>query len=97
MDNVIPAAPEVMTVEEAAEFLRLSKDTVYALAREGRIPGRRVGTSWRFLKKGIEDWLRGRPQVERDTPTRPIPLRPRPGRVPNDLTLEDIYEEVLQP
>ena len=44
---------QIMTVEEVAAFLKLSKITVYKLVKKGQIPGFRVGNSWRFRKDKI--------------------------------------------
>jgi excisionase family DNA binding protein len=44
----------VLTADEVAEYLKLSKITVYKLAKQGTIPGFRVGSSWRFNKSFIE-------------------------------------------
>jgi excisionase family DNA binding protein len=44
----------VLTVDEVAGYLRLSKITVYKLANRGAIPGFRVGNSWRFNRSFIE-------------------------------------------
>jgi len=37
----------VLTVPEAARFLRVSEDVVYRLCASGEIPARRVGRQWR--------------------------------------------------
>lgn len=47
----------VMTVAEVAAFLRLAESTVYKLAQDGELPGRKIGGTWRFSRKGLEDWL----------------------------------------
>ena len=44
----------ILTADEVAEYLKLSKITVYKLAKDGSIPGFRVGGSWRFSKSNIE-------------------------------------------
>ncbi len=49
--------PEVLTLEDAAHFLKLSPDSVARQAEAGQIPGRRVEGSWRFLLSRLEDWL----------------------------------------
>jgi len=50
--------PDVLTLEEVAEYLRLPKETVQReAATRGRIPGRQID-AWRFLKSAIDDWLR---------------------------------------
>jgi excisionase family DNA binding protein len=50
--------PDVLTLEEAANYLRLSRETLEREAAQGHIPGRRIEDSWRFLKAAIDDWLR---------------------------------------
>jgi len=49
--------PSVMTLEEAARYLRLPKIKIAQLAAEGIIPARRIGDAWRFLKSAVDDWL----------------------------------------
>ncbi|NWL06168.1 DNA-binding protein [Pseudomonas hunanensis] len=48
---------EIMTLKEVAGYLKLAEKTAYRLAAEGRIPGFKVGGSWRFRKAVIEDWI----------------------------------------
>ncbi len=56
--NQVMAVPDVLTLEEAADYLRLPKETVERQATQGQIPGRRIEDTWRFLKAAIDDWLR---------------------------------------
>lgn len=49
---------EVMTASEVAELLHLPVSTVYQLARQGKIPARRLGRTWRFLRPNLEQLLR---------------------------------------
>ena len=55
-----PAAvfPEVLTLAEAAAYLRVAETAVTDLMRRHGLPGRQVGNEWRLLKAAIEDWLR---------------------------------------
>lgn len=48
----------VMTIDELAVYLKLSKSTLYHFARDGRVPGVKVGRHWRFHKDSIDEWLR---------------------------------------
>lgn len=48
---------ELMTLEEVAEYLRVTKTTVYRLLRQGKIPANKVGRQWRFDKTSIDEWL----------------------------------------
>ena len=54
-----PAAPpEVITVDEAADLLRVDRRTVYSLIKRGKIPGvRRVGRSIRLSRTKLLAWL----------------------------------------
>ena len=51
---------EVLTTEEAAELLRVSTKTILALARQGDLPGEKVGRAWRFLRVDLLEYVRGR-------------------------------------
>ena len=48
---------DVLTVSEAADYLRIPKSSVYKLAQEGRIPCQKVGRHWRFHRKTLEHWI----------------------------------------
>jgi len=50
----------VMTVEEAAEYLKIPRSSVYKIAQEGRIPCQKVGRHWRFSREAIDNWLSGK-------------------------------------
>jgi len=54
-DNV-----NIMTINEVAAFLKLSKITIYKLIKKGELPAFRVGNSWRFHRDKIE--MIARPQ-----------------------------------
>ncbi len=54
------AVPEIMTLEEVAEYLRVSERTVYDWANKGTIPCGKLGTAWRFKRSDIEEWLNQR-------------------------------------
>jgi len=49
--------PEIMTIGETAQYLRISQSSLYKLAQEGRIPCQKVGRHWRFRKASIDRWL----------------------------------------
>jgi len=51
------SADEIMTAKEVATYLRIAEKTAYRFAIEGKIPGFRVGTSWRFKKSQIDEWI----------------------------------------
>jgi excisionase family DNA binding protein len=49
---------DILTVRELAEYLKIKEKTAYRLAAEGKIPGFKVGGSWRFRRQDIESWIR---------------------------------------
>lgn len=51
---------EILTPREAAEYLSVHVRTIYRLVKQGEIPGRKIGGSWRFKKETLDEWLSGR-------------------------------------
>ena len=47
-----------LTIEEAAEHLKMGRSTLYKLAQAGRMPGHKVGSAWRFDAAELDDWLK---------------------------------------
>jgi excisionase family DNA binding protein len=47
---------QVFTIKELSEHLRVHPTTIYRLLRQGRLPGFRVGSNWRFNRAAIEQW-----------------------------------------
>lgn len=64
-----PFADDVLTLEEAAKYLKVSSEEMSRLAEEDRVPAQRIGESWRFLKAALSRWLelgiRGRGNPDR--------------------------------
>lgn len=48
---------DILTVKEVSEYLKLTEKTAYRLAADGKIPGFKVGGSWRFDKADIDKWI----------------------------------------
>jgi len=49
-----PAEPFVLTPNEAARALRVSRSKLYQLARAGAIPSVRIGSSLRIPRRALE-------------------------------------------
>ncbi len=60
----------VLNVDGAAQLLNVSRDTIYRLARDGTIPGRKVGSQWRFSEAVLMAWLRDGGATDDAPPTR---------------------------
>ncbi|CAM3733258.1 methylation-associated defense system helix-turn-helix domain-containing protein MAD1 [Halomonas casei] len=50
-------AEQILTIREVADFLKLTEKTAYRLAAEGKLPGFKVGGSWRFKQSDIDSWI----------------------------------------
>jgi putative molybdopterin biosynthesis protein len=48
----------VLTVDEAAAYLKVHYKTVYALIRSGRLKAAKVGRQYRIKEEDIENYLR---------------------------------------
>jgi len=49
---------EIMTVKELADYLKIAEKTAYRFASEGKVPGFKVGSAWRFKKAEIDAWIK---------------------------------------
>jgi hypothetical protein len=48
---------EILDLQEAADFLRVSKKALEEDAKKGVVPGKFVAGEWRFLKQALYNWL----------------------------------------
>ena len=87
----------MLTLSEAAKYLRTTPAKVEELASAGKLPGRQIGGEWRFLQAALADWLReAKPKFSnKDT------LLKWAGVFADDETLlpmlKDIYKERGRP
>ncbi len=47
----------LMTLQEMADYLRVTKQTIYRLLKRGSIPSTKIGHLWRFDKNLVDLWL----------------------------------------
>ena len=77
---------EVLTLEEAAGYLKLPQDTIEREVNQGKIPGRRIDRTWRFHKSALDEWLHGQDG-------RPV-LRSQAGALADDDTLAQLRSDI---
>ena len=53
--------PPIMTTEDVGELLSMGVQEVRRLTRDGRLPGRRIGKSYRYFRDDIVRWLDRQP------------------------------------
>ena len=56
-------AGTIMTVHNVAKYLRLSEAKIYRMARTGGLPAFRIGKTWRFNKRSIDEWIREKTEL----------------------------------
>jgi excisionase family DNA binding protein len=84
---------EVLTLAEAAAYLRLPEKEVIAAATSQGLPGRMVGGEWRFLKDALRQWLSvSQPTAE----MRKAAILELAGKHKDDPDLEQILEDAMR-
>lgn len=56
-----------LSVEEIAEYLGVSKDTVYVWINKRNMPAHRIGRLWKFKSEEIDEWVRSGGAAEFDS------------------------------
>jgi excisionase family DNA binding protein len=82
---------DVLTLAEAAAYLRVPEQDVLRLVGEQGLPGRQVGDDWRFLKTAVAGWL--------GTPPAPNPQQfwqTHFGALRDDPDLKEIVREAYR-
>ena len=46
-----------LTIDELAEYLKVSKETIYKMAKANKLPSSKIGNQWRFNRQIIDQWL----------------------------------------
>lgn len=49
--------PEIMTLSEAAAYMRVSEEDVLAVIQSGELKAKKIGTTYRISKKAIDEYL----------------------------------------
>jgi excisionase family DNA binding protein len=53
-----------LTVAELSEYLQIHRTTIYRMLRQGKLPGFRIGSDWRFSLDAIEQWQREQTKID---------------------------------
>ena len=49
--------PEIMTVSEAAAYMRVGEEDVLEVIKAGELKAKKIGTSYRISKKAVDEFL----------------------------------------
>jgi excisionase family DNA binding protein len=52
--------PEIMTLREACELLKVGKNTMLRLLHDKKIEGFRIGNRWKIPKESVVEFIRYR-------------------------------------
>jgi excisionase family DNA binding protein len=47
-----------LTLDELAAYLKMGRTKLYTLAQQGKIPGGKIGSQWRFDREEIDAWIK---------------------------------------
>ena len=53
-----PEREGILTLAEAAAYLRVPETDLAELADRNGVPARKIGGEWRFLRRALDDWMR---------------------------------------
>lgn len=56
-----------LNIEELSDHLKVSKETIYKMAKKNKIPSSKIGNQWRFNKEIIDQWLVNKNSSETQT------------------------------
>jgi excisionase family DNA binding protein len=78
----------VLTLAEAAAYLRIPEAEMERIVVSQGVPGRQLGSEWRFSRAAIQDWLR-RPSMKES-------LLRLAGSWKDDPDVEDMLAEIYK-
>jgi excisionase family DNA binding protein len=84
----LTTTPEVLTLEEAAAYLRISTDAMIKLLTTQSIPGREIEGEWRIAKAALAKWL--------EDPTPKERLAALAGVWKDDETLPQLLRDIYK-
>lgn len=86
--NGTAMAPDVLTLEEAAAYLRVAAADVVRMIGAEDLPARKFGTQWRFYKAALQIWLSA-PPAKRG-------LLGELGKIKDDPYMEEMLRDIYK-
>jgi excisionase family DNA binding protein len=84
--NGTPEPVDVLTLEEAAAYLRVSAEDVLAMMGAEGLPGRKFGAEWRFYRAALQEWL--------SQPPKKRGILYHAGRIKDDPYAEEMLRDI---
>lgn len=79
---------EILTMDEAAQYLKVNKETLYKKARARIIPCQKIGNLWRFHREILDEWIKGKDFT-------PVKFGSKKVIARTDITRGKLYDEGL--
>src|SRR5262245_2864831 len=87
--NGISKGTDVLTLQEAAAYLRVSPEAVLKMVDTDQLPGRRFDSEWRFYKAALQHWLSA-PAKKRGS------ILDHAGEIKDDPYFEEMLREIYK-
>jgi excisionase family DNA binding protein len=52
--------PDILTIHEAAEYLRMHYETLRKMAADGEVPRKKLANKWVFSREQLKRWVEGK-------------------------------------
>lgn len=65
-----------LTIDEAAQYLKVSKETLYKMAQKKQVPASKLGSRWRFNRELVDEWLHSQSNLSDPQDTKNPELKP---------------------
>ncbi len=82
---------DVLTLSEAAAYLRVSEEDVLGAIGPQGLPARLIGGEWRFFKPAVQEWLQASPR-----PSSKEALLSHAGAWKDDPDLDEMLDETYR-
>jgi excisionase family DNA binding protein len=57
---------DVLTLVEAAKYLKISERSLWELAKAKKLPAVQLGSLWRFTRKSLDEWFQQQSQTGKE-------------------------------
>lgn len=61
--------PQIMTLGEIADFLKVHRSTIYKLIKQRKLPVFRIGSDYRARRADLMEWMQAQTDNAGGTPT----------------------------
>jgi excisionase family DNA binding protein len=86
--NGVARQTDVLTLDEAAAYLRVAPDEVLRMIDAQAFPGRKFDREWRFLKSALQEWLSQPPGKKG--------LLNQLGKIKDDPFFQEMLQEIYE-